>query len=300
MMRYAAVFLLGAVVLTFCACTSQEEQIRRTSFGFRELNLPKQLENDELALKNDHLSNDIAQRQGKRGDVTRIAVDQFMIDQDKAALELSEKFAEIWSYTIDRDTMKVTVGNNGNKELQAKFGALERRFDDADRECHGERLTDPELPAPKTVKEAEARCANLREIYSAVMQSTTASTASTSVSKGRTFASVPAEPGGCVSEVDEMPYSANVESAAHKLVRQEKDNAQQRCDTILLAMKRESAKCKHVAATTDETDGDQVERAGCVQEEKRLSAIGDARYAELNAAVRRLNAVTESEQTTAR
>jgi hypothetical protein len=45
------------------------------SFAFRELNLRMQLENDEFVLKKDQLSNDRAQRQGGRRDMTRIAVD---------------------------------------------------------------------------------------------------------------------------------------------------------------------------------------------------------------------------------
>jgi hypothetical protein len=93
-----------------------------------------------------------------------------MIRQDNAALELMRRFAEIWSYTIDRDTMKVTAGNTGNRELQVHFADVETRFNDANDECHGRRLTDHKLPRPKTVKEAETRCAALRVIYSAVMK----------------------------------------------------------------------------------------------------------------------------------
>jgi hypothetical protein len=61
-------------------------------------------------------------------------------------------------------------------------------------------------------------------------------------------------------------------------------------------MKQESAKCQKVAASTDETDAGQTERFACVEEEKRLSAVGDVRYAELNAAARHLNAITEREK----
>jgi hypothetical protein len=59
-----------------------------------------------------------------------------MIEQDKAAIELMDRFAEIWSYTIDPDTMKVTVGGTGDKALQHKFAVFERRFDAANDECH--------------------------------------------------------------------------------------------------------------------------------------------------------------------
>lgn len=104
------------------------------------------------------------------------------------------------------------------------------------------------------------------------------------------------EPQGCVGDVAEVPYSATVESAAHKLSCEKKDTAQQRCDEILLKMKQELAKCRTIAATTTQYDADQTQRNACIREEKRLSAIGDARYAELNAAVRRLNAITKNEK----
>jgi hypothetical protein len=68
-------------------------------------------------------------------------------------------------------------------------------------------------------------------------------------------------------------------------------------------MKAESAKCRKVEATlrdhletgTEETDADQTERFACTQENKRLSAVGNSRYADLNSALRRLNTVTEAE-----
>jgi hypothetical protein len=67
MRHIVAAVAIGAVMLTFSACNSQEEQIRQMRFGFRNLNLLKQLENDELTLKNDQTENDIAQleRQSK-------------------------------------------------------------------------------------------------------------------------------------------------------------------------------------------------------------------------------------------
>ncbi len=281
--------LLGALVITSTDCTSQEERLRQIRYGFRELNLPMQLDNDELALKRDELSNDIAHQKGKPKEPTRIAVDTFMIEQDKAAIEIMNRFAEIWSFTIDHGTMKVTVGDTGIKELQRKFSEMERRFDAANTECHKHADSPPfDYVAPKTVKEAEARCAGLRKIYAAVIPEAT--------SVQRTFASAPARTGGCVSEIDEVSYFATVESSNHKIARQNKDKAQQRCDETLSAMKQESAKCKNLAETSDETDADQTERLACVQEENRLSAIGNTRYAELNATVRRLNAATESEK----
>ncbi len=258
------------------------------SFGFRELNLPKQLANDELVLKNDELRNDIAYRKGKRKDLARIALDTFMIEQDRAAIELMNRFAEIWAYTIDHDTMKITVSGNGDRDLQAKFSEVEKRFDGANDECHKHSDSPPFDYAAKTAEEAQARCADLRQIYLAVLPK--------AAPVQQASAGAPGAPGGCVSDVEEIPYYAIVESDDHKSARQNKDKAQHRCDEILLAMKQEAAKCKTVAATTDETDADQSERVACVQEERRLSALGDSRYAELNAAARRLNAVTQKER----
>lgn len=270
------VALLEAVVLTFTSCTSQEEQLRKITFGFRELNLPMQLKNAQLRLENDKLA--------RRKDPTRIAVDTYLVEQGRAAIQVMNRFEEIWSYTIDHDTMKGTFGT-GDRELMLKFAEVERRFDDATRECDN---PTPEVLTGKTVKEAEVRCANFREIYLAVIPGAT--------SEQHSFASAPGKTGGCVGEIEEVSYIALVESSSHKIARQNKDKAQKRCDEILSVMKQESAKCKKVAATTDETDPDQTERFACVQEEKRSSAIGDIRYAELNATLRRLNAVTESEK----
>jgi hypothetical protein len=292
MMRYPFIVFLAAVVFgtvmfVFTACTSQEEQLRKTRFGFRELHLPMELKNAQLRLDNDKLE--------KRRSPTKIAVDTYLLQQSRAAVQAMNRFEEVWSYTIDRKTMKGTFGT-GDRDLMLKLSEVEKRFDDANRQCaeHTDSAS-YEFIVPKTVSEVEARCASFREILTAVMEPLTA-TESSAPTSPRVFASAPVESGGCASEIDEVPYSANVESPAHTQARQKKDNAQQRCDNILSAMKQESAKCKDLAATTDETDADQTERVTCVQEEKRLSAIGDTRYEELNAAVRRLNAVTESEQ----
>ena len=208
-------------------------------------------------------------------------MDTYLVEQGRDAVQVMNRFEDIWSYTIDHDTMKGTFGT-GDRELMLKFSEVERRFDDANRECGDDN------PSPKTVKEAETRCASFRAIYLAVIPGST--------SEQRTFASAPRKTEGRVSEIEEVSYIATVESSNHRIARQKKDKAQQRCDEVLSAMKQESAKCKNVAAATDETDGDQTERFACVQGEKRLSAVGDARYRELNATMRRLNAVTESER----
>src|ERR1700733_6811675 len=104
--------LTGAVVLTLTACTSPEEQLRGIRFAFRELNLPLQLRNAELRLKNDQLE--------ERKNKTRIAVDTYFADQSRAAVQVMKRFEEIWSYTLDQDTMKGRFGT-GDEVLMTKF-----------------------------------------------------------------------------------------------------------------------------------------------------------------------------------
>lgn len=90
-----------------------------------------------------------------------------MIDQDRAAITVADRFAEIWSYTIDED-MKITVGQTGDKKLQDRFSELEKHFDDADDECHKyANSIDPHIP-PETLASAKGHCAQLHDIYTAV------------------------------------------------------------------------------------------------------------------------------------
>jgi len=180
--------LIGALVLTFTSsCTSQEEQLRKIGFGFRELNLPTQLKNAQLRLDNEKLE--------RRKHPIKIAVDTYLLQQSTAAVQVMNRFEEIWSYTIDHDTMKGTFGT-GDRDLMLKFSEVEKRFDDATRECDKYADSAPyEFIVPKTVREAEARCASLREIFTAVIGQPTA-TGSSALTTQRTFASAPAETGG--------------------------------------------------------------------------------------------------------
>ena len=77
--------LLVMSAFTFTACTSEEERLRQMRYGFRKLNLPTQLKNDEMQLSNDGLENDLAKMEGRRKKLDRVAIDQFMVDQARAA-----------------------------------------------------------------------------------------------------------------------------------------------------------------------------------------------------------------------
>ena len=175
--------------LSFTSCTSQEQQGRSIRFGFRELNLPIELKNAQLRLEHDELE--------KRNNRTRIAVDSYLIEQGRDAIQVMNRFEQIWSYTIDHDTMKGTFGT-GNRELMLKFSDVEQRFDDVNRECADKHADSApyNVIVPETVKEAEARCASFRELVTTVMERTTTG----SSAPQQTFQSAPAEVGVCVTE----------------------------------------------------------------------------------------------------
>lgn len=99
--------------------------LREIRFGNRELSLPSRLINDKLILTNDGLENDIAHLEGRDQDqdFVRIKIDRLLIDQDKAAIQIAQWFAQVWS-------------NTGNKELQRKLSAdADNQFEDADQKC---------------------------------------------------------------------------------------------------------------------------------------------------------------------
>jgi hypothetical protein len=137
------------------AANDKEDLLRTLRFGNRELNLPLRLQNDELGLKNHGLDNDIAQLQGRPEDkdLARIAVDRFLIEQDKAAITVANSFAQVWS--------------TGDHELQRKLFDAEKQFDEADKNCHpGSNRASEESSVPAaTLEEAEANCARFHSIY---------------------------------------------------------------------------------------------------------------------------------------
>ena len=85
----SAVLLGTVVVLTLTSCTSQEEHLRATRFGFRELGLPMQLKTAQLRLETDGLQ--------RRKNATRIAVDTYLVEQGRDAVQVMNRFEDIWS-----------------------------------------------------------------------------------------------------------------------------------------------------------------------------------------------------------
>jgi hypothetical protein len=133
----------------------KETLIRRIRFGNRELNLPSALQNDELEIKNHRLENDIAQLEGREKNLTGIAIDQFLIDQDKAAIQVATWFAVVWSRTDD-------------KGLQEKLSDIEKHFDEAQQKCRPSQ--DDKRVVFEALEEAKAACADLQNIYQTVSQ----------------------------------------------------------------------------------------------------------------------------------
>jgi hypothetical protein len=141
--------------------SDKESFLRRIRFGNRELNLPSRLRNDELELKYRGLENDIEPEVRSEGrDLERITVDQFRLDQDKAAIKVGNWFAQVWS-------------NPGDKELQRKLSDVEKRFDKADGRCRprsdaSDRFGDETTAPTNALEETAANCADFNELYSMV------------------------------------------------------------------------------------------------------------------------------------
>jgi hypothetical protein len=137
------------------ASPDKDALLRWIRFGYRELNLPPRLQNDDLRLKNHLLDNDIARLEGQDMDLVRTTIDRYVIDQDKIAIKVANWFAQAWSST-------------GNTDLQLKLFDVEGRFDDAIEQCRPDSSGDAEDAV--TLEEVEGRCRNLHDIELAVRQ----------------------------------------------------------------------------------------------------------------------------------
>jgi hypothetical protein len=131
----------------------KERLLRKIHFGNRELHLPSQLQNDELQVANDGLENDTARLEGQEQDSARITIDRYLVEQTKAAIQISNSFALVWS-------------KDGDKELQRKLSEAEAQFDIANDNCHPH--SESGRVRFERLEEAEAACASLHQIYVAV------------------------------------------------------------------------------------------------------------------------------------
>jgi hypothetical protein len=113
------------------------------------------LQNEELDLTNDELSNKLAQLEGRELESARITIDGYLVEQSKAAIQVSNWFAQVWS-------------KDGDKQLQRQLAQDEAQFDEANNACHS--LSDGAEVRFERIEDAEAACARFRELYVSVSQ----------------------------------------------------------------------------------------------------------------------------------
>ena len=101
----------------------REHLTRRIRLGSRELNLPSQLQNEEIKLAISKLENNTARLEGREQDSARITIDGYLIEQSKAAIQVSNSFAQVWA-------------KDGDKELQRQLAQDEAQFDSENNACH--------------------------------------------------------------------------------------------------------------------------------------------------------------------
>jgi hypothetical protein len=152
--------LFASLIFSFVAASAQlstteldkQHLLRRIRFGERELHLPMQLENDELAVTNDRLEIKIANLENGEPDTDRVLIDQFVADQTKAAIKDATAFAQMYH-----------LSSSPAQELVE----LDNKFDDANEKCHP--VDAEKHPVIFTsMAEAQSACSDLRAISSAI------------------------------------------------------------------------------------------------------------------------------------
>jgi len=152
--------ILASLIFSFVGASAQvstterDEQhlLRRIRFGDRELHLPQQLENDELAVTNDKLEVKIANLEYREPDTDRALIDQYVADQTKAAINDAKVFAQM--YHLSSIPVRELV-------------ELDGKFDDADEKCHA-RDAEQHLVVFTSMAEAQSACSDLQAISSAI------------------------------------------------------------------------------------------------------------------------------------
>jgi hypothetical protein len=143
--------LLTAAAILLLGCASQEDRARKFRLASRELTIPARLRNDRLLVHNDELRDDIARLEHRPADPERLAIDRFVLEQDKAAGEIANHFARAWS-------------DDGKAETRSRLAAIETQFDTASEEC------DKRAAAATTIPDAQVGCAAFLHIRSMAAQ----------------------------------------------------------------------------------------------------------------------------------
>lgn len=129
--------------------------LRTINFGNREIHLPLQEKNDQLALENALLESHIAKLNDEEQDQTRIQIARYFAAMSKDEVRASNLFAWTWS----------PAGSEKNRQ-QLEEG--ESNFDDASRKCH-ERNDDGKKVVFTSLLEAQAACSELASIIKQTM-----------------------------------------------------------------------------------------------------------------------------------
>ena len=128
--------------------------LRVTTFGNREINLPAEVQNGTLQVKNDMLENDIAKLEGRQPDMGRLAIDNFVLAERKKAARVATIFSRVWS-------------SAGNQRLRAELAPLDGSLDAAISKCEPK---DQEGKAGEfaTLEDAKEACTDLEQISETV------------------------------------------------------------------------------------------------------------------------------------
>jgi hypothetical protein len=81
---------LGVLAVILAGCASQEERAAKINHDFRDLNLPLQLEVDNLRVKGDKLDIENARLEGKRHGSVRLSIDQYAVETTERAIAISD------------------------------------------------------------------------------------------------------------------------------------------------------------------------------------------------------------------
>jgi hypothetical protein len=136
---------LFGVIVILSGCVSQEERDAKLNHDVRDLNLPLQLENDNLRVKNDQLDIDIAKLQGKRHASVKLQIDQYVVETTERAIAVSNYVYRALSQPDKSEP----------PERRAKLLEVEKRLDRIAEACHAGAL------AAKTLADAQSACADL-------------------------------------------------------------------------------------------------------------------------------------------
>lgn len=137
---------VGANVRSGYSAEDEEHDNRRVRFGWRELNLPSQLRNDELQVKADELKIEISRLRGHLLNSKQLVLHRYLVEQDKLAIRISNKLAQIWL-------------GSGNESAQVVTAEIEQQFD-----TYVERCIPPHSEANMTMESLKRSCTNLHQI----------------------------------------------------------------------------------------------------------------------------------------